>query len=156
MCKTRGLYSYFSVCDLCFLWGEITHLWSEFLIFFFYVFTSVFHHLRHVLILFTKLSTETMLSSVLESGFIFSWAFPFKTAGRSHSLFLRKRAGRHMTWLLTFILTHIPKRLASFHLRATPTNLSRSDHVCWGFWRHVLSRTIQVDPEVITEVPTRF
>lgn len=35
---------------------------------FFNVFTSVFHHLRHV---FTKMSTDTMLSSVLESVFIF-------------------------------------------------------------------------------------
>lgn len=23
MCKTQGLYSYFSICDLCFSWGKL-------------------------------------------------------------------------------------------------------------------------------------
>lgn len=107
---------------------------------FFNVFTSVFHHLRHVFILFTKLSTDTMLSSVLESGFIFSWAFPLRRREEVIACFCAKER-RHMMCLLTFILTHIPKHLASFHLRATPSNLSRSDRVCWEFRRHVLSRT---------------
>lgn len=42
MCKTQGLYGYFSVCDLCFSWGNLRTSDLIFNPFFFYVVTSVY------------------------------------------------------------------------------------------------------------------
>lgn len=101
---------------------------------------------------FTKLSTDTMMSSAIESVFVFG--FPLRHQEEVIACFCGQ--GKQLMMCLDiFLFNPHSKSLTPFHSRATRLNSSPSNHVCRVFQHHAVAWTgpeIQVDPEVITGV----